>query len=121
MTKGNPPKAQGDLFGCTQLADKRLSSKVSNAPKDTPSKRSQNRSEAPGYLSVEQVAKRYGVGKSTVWRWVAKDIGFPEPIKLTKGTSRWLEYQLRDFELTAERKTFKKSPTAAKSEKGPAT
>ncbi|MDO6591484.1 hypothetical protein DS901_09115 [Loktanella sp. D2R18] len=59
MTKGNPPKAQGDLFGCTQLADKRLSSKVSNAPKDTPSKRSQNRSSLIDKKFSPHSAKHY--------------------------------------------------------------
>lgn len=40
------------------------------------------------YLSDKEVADRYGVGRATPWRWV-KEIGFPSPIKLSRGCSRW--------------------------------
>jgi predicted DNA-binding transcriptional regulator AlpA len=53
------------------------------------------------YLSIDEVAKRYGVGHSTVWRWVKNDDRFPAPIKLSPGTSRWLEMELLKFETVA--------------------
>jgi predicted DNA-binding transcriptional regulator AlpA len=115
MTKGTPApeQTQGELFGCMQKSAKPLSPQKLNTRKTDPSKRVRDKSTAARFLSIGQVAERYGVGKSTVWRWVAKDKNFPEPIKLSKGTSRWVEHQLRDFEETAFIKTAgKKSRTA---------
>lgn len=40
------------------------------------------------YLSDKQLAERYGVGRATVWRWVAAG-KFPKPIKLSPGCTRW--------------------------------
>lgn len=50
---------------------------------------------APLFLSVEEVAQRYGASKPTIWRW-AKDAqnGFPAPVRLGSGTTRW---ELRDL------------------------
>ena len=40
------------------------------------------------YLSVKSVAKRYEIGRSTVWYWVK--IGkLPKPHKLSSNTTRW--------------------------------
>ena len=43
---------------------------------------------AYGYLSDQQLAKCLGVHRVTIWRWV-RECGFPEPIRLTRGTTRW--------------------------------
>ncbi|HAR34795.1 MAG TPA: AlpA family transcriptional regulator [Desulfobacter sp.] len=40
------------------------------------------------YYSDTQLAKRYETHRTTIWRWV-KTSGFPKPIKLSKGCSRW--------------------------------
>jgi predicted DNA-binding transcriptional regulator AlpA len=40
------------------------------------------------FISVKNVAKRYEIGRSTVWHWVT--IGkLPKPHKLGSNTSRW--------------------------------
>ena len=66
------------------------------------------------FLTVEEVAQRYGVAKATVWRWVKNDPNFPEPIKLSPGTSRWTEEQLRVF----ERHAAKRGASNAKGQAG---
>jgi len=40
------------------------------------------------YWADKEVAERYGVGPSTIWRWVANGI-FPEPTKISPGCTRW--------------------------------
>lgn len=46
------------------------------------------------YLSVDQVAERFGVSKDAIWRWKRKD-EFPKPVKLGGMTTRW---RLADIE-----------------------
>jgi prophage regulatory protein len=41
------------------------------------------------YLSDLEVARRYGVHRSTPWRWVKTDPAFPKPIVLSPGCTRW--------------------------------
>jgi excisionase family DNA binding protein len=44
----------------------------------------------PRLLTINQVAKRFGVGVRTVWRWEA--IGrIPRGLRVTHGTVRWRE------------------------------
>lgn len=49
----------------------------------------------PLFLSVDEVAQRYGASKPTIWRWakVAQN-GFPAPVRLGSGMTRW---ELRDL------------------------
>lgn len=47
------------------------------------------------YLSDAQVAARYGVHRTTPWRWAKTDPGFPEPVILSPGCTRW---KLADLE-----------------------
>jgi len=63
------------------------------------------------FMTVDEVAQRYSVSNATVWRWVKNDPSFPEPIKLSAGTSRWAEEQLRAF----ERHAFERSASKADS------
>ncbi|MDQ2065080.1 AlpA family phage regulatory protein [Xinfangfangia sp. CPCC 101601] len=47
------------------------------------------------YLSDAQLAARYGVHRTTPWRWVKTDPAFPQPVKLSPQCSRW---KLSDIE-----------------------
>lgn len=49
----------------------------------------EKRTMAETYLSDQQVARRYGVHRSTIWRWVKTDTDFPRPIVLSLGCTRW--------------------------------
>jgi prophage regulatory protein len=50
------------------------------------------------YLSDTNVSKKYGVSRSTVWRWAANDPTFPKPIKLGLGSTRWKLSDLETWE-----------------------
>lgn len=42
------------------------------------------------YLNDHQLAERFGVSRITIWRWArSPERGFPQPVKLTPGCSRW--------------------------------
>ena len=56
------------------------------------------------YLSVAQVAARYGVHRTTPWRWSKTDPTFPKPIALTPGCTRWKLADLEAWE-AAKRST----------------
>lgn len=47
------------------------------------------------FLSDTQIAARYGVHRSTPWRWSKTDPAFPQPVTLTAGCTRW---KLSDLE-----------------------
>lgn len=49
------------------------------------------------YYSDKQVGTRYGVHRSTVWRWV-RNGDFPPPDSLSKGCSRWPLQVIEDWE-----------------------
>jgi predicted DNA-binding transcriptional regulator AlpA len=40
------------------------------------------------YVSAADLARRYGVDRSTVWRWQARGI-LPAPIKISDQCTRW--------------------------------
>ena len=50
------------------------------------------------YLSVKEVAKRYGVDPSTIWRWSRKKPAFPDPHKFGPQTIRWKITDLEAWE-----------------------
>ena len=50
---------------------------------------------AETFLSDTQLAARYGVHRSTPWRWAKADPAFPKPVTLTPGCTRW---KLSDIE-----------------------
>jgi len=54
------------------------------------------------YLSVNEVASRFGVSRAAAWRWVTSIPDFPSPIKLTPGTTRWKLSDLVSFEAKQE-------------------
>lgn len=40
------------------------------------------------FISDKKVGKRYGVHRTTIWRWVAEG-SFPPPVKISPGCTRW--------------------------------
>jgi prophage regulatory protein len=49
------------------------------------------------YHNIRDIAERFGVVPSTIWRWV-KDGFFPRPYKFGPGTTRWRDEDIRAFE-----------------------
>ncbi|HUF73878.1 MAG TPA: helix-turn-helix domain-containing protein [Gammaproteobacteria bacterium] len=51
------------------------------------------------YVSDAQLAQRYNISRSTVWRWVNRGI-LPKPTKLSEQCTRWklAEVERRDLE-----------------------
>jgi predicted DNA-binding transcriptional regulator AlpA len=49
------------------------------------------------FFSDKQIAKRYGVTRTTVWRWVRHN-KFPPPVKISKGCSRWPIEKVKEYE-----------------------
>jgi prophage regulatory protein len=47
------------------------------------------------YVSLTQVAARYQVHRTTLWRWLKTDPSFPRPVTLSPGCTRW---RLADLE-----------------------
>ncbi len=49
-------------------------------------------------ISDQTVAMRYGVSRPTIWRWTNTLLGFPQPIKVSGGTTRWKLADLQAFD-----------------------
>ena len=43
------------------------------------------------------VAELFGIGRSTVWRWVRKNEGFPVPRRYSRGCTAWRVGDLRAY------------------------
>jgi len=56
----------------------------------------------PAWLSAKQVAARYGVTVSTVWRWNSEQQGFPHPRRLSGNCTRWDLNELQQWERARE-------------------
>lgn len=52
----------------------------------------------PAYLSPKQVGERYGVDRSTLWRWCKSNSSFPKPVALSPGCKRWRLDDLEKWE-----------------------
>lgn len=51
------------------------------------------------YLSVEQLARRFGMSKDTIWRWKRNHSqDFPRPVKLCGNTTRWRLADIEEWE-----------------------
>jgi len=50
------------------------------------------------FLNDQEVAKRYGVHRKTIWEWARKVEDFPKPIKLVPRTTRWSLADLDEFD-----------------------
>ncbi|MEX2122385.1 MAG: AlpA family phage regulatory protein [Woeseia sp.] len=40
------------------------------------------------YVSADDLAERYGVNRSTIWRWQQRGI-IPKPVRLSEQCTRW--------------------------------
>lgn len=52
----------------------------------------------PEFLSDTDLSERYGVHRTTVWRWVRNDPAFPRPIALSAGCTRWKRSDIEYWE-----------------------
>ena len=50
------------------------------------------------YLSDAHLSARYGVHRSTPWRWAKTDVTFPRPVKLSPQCSRWKLSEIEAWE-----------------------
>lgn len=57
------------------------------------------------YITDTQIARRFGVHRSTPWRWVKSDPTFPRPVILSPGCTRWKLAEIEAWE--ARRKQVK--------------
>lgn len=53
------------------------------------------------YLTDTQLAARFGVHRTTPWRWAQTNPSFPKPVNLSPGCTRW---RLADVEAWEERR-----------------
>lgn len=53
--------------------------------------------DSPVFVSDKQLAKRYGVHRTTIWRWV-RNGEFPPPFKISEGCTRWSMGAVLDHE-----------------------
>ena len=112
-SKIDPHGAVRDMFDAECQADPLPQVAKLRKRKPARKKRPEVTDLASKFLTVEEVAQRYGVARATVWRWVKNDPNFPEPIKLSAGTSRWTEEQLRTFEHLAAKRSESKAKAQA--------
>lgn len=102
------PKNRKDLgqlnAGAAQL-NRRLSRSKNELTVDTPGGDFQP---ATLFLSDQEVASRYSVSRPTIWRWVRVIVGFPNPVKLAKGTTRWHLKDLEEYENGCDPNSAKK-------------
>jgi prophage regulatory protein len=55
------------------------------------------------YISDKKLAERWGVHRLTLWRLASKVAGFPQPVKLSPGTTRWKLSDVEAWEIAQER------------------
>lgn len=53
------------------------------------------------YLTDKQIAERFAVSLSTVWRWT-RNGDFPQPIKLGPNITRWKLDEVEAWEVARE-------------------
>lgn len=59
------------------------------------------------FISADDLANRYGVSRSTIWRWVREN-HLPQPLRLGGKCIRWKEADI----VFNEDSLIKKTPTA---------
>ena len=53
---------------------------------------------AEAYLTDLQLGTRFGVHRATIWRWTKGRNGFPMPVALSPGCSRWRQSEIETWE-----------------------
>lgn len=53
--------------------------------------------DAQAFVSDKQLAARYGVNRTAIWRWL-KNGDFPAPVRLSPGCTRWRLADVYDYE-----------------------
>ena len=53
---------------------------------------------AETYLTDTQLAARYGIHRSTPWRWAKTVPAFPQPVRLSPQCSRWKLSEIEAWE-----------------------
>jgi prophage regulatory protein len=56
------------------------------------------------WLTVKQLANRYGAHEATIWRWV-REGRFPEPVKLAGNLTRWSQSSVESWEQAQRERT----------------
>lgn len=51
---------------------------------------------APSFLRLSEVARRTGLGRSTIYERIAQGT-FPAPVKLSERTSAWVDIEVQDW------------------------
>ena len=114
MGKTYPESTIRDLLENSEADEVPLSAKPQatvKSKKPAASKTSHHKSDIKSkYLTDREVAARYGVHRTTIWRWVKRNDGFPAPLRLSAGCARWRETDLKQHERRAGRQV----PSATK-------
>ena len=55
------------------------------------------------FLTDLDLANRYGVHRSTPWRWTKSDSSFPKPVVLSPGCTRWKASDILAWEASKSR------------------
>ncbi|MCB1355986.1 MAG: AlpA family phage regulatory protein [Maritimibacter sp.] len=50
------------------------------------------------FITDQQFADRWGVSRPTIWKMAKADPDFPQPIKLSPGTTRWRLEDVENYE-----------------------
>ncbi|MCK0151079.1 AlpA family phage regulatory protein [Marivita sp. S6314] len=50
------------------------------------------------YLTDNDLARRYGIARPTVWRWHREHPEFPRVVRLTPGCARWKLSEIEAWE-----------------------
>ena len=56
------------------------------------------------YISSLQLAARFGISRSTLWRWAKTEPSFPQPVALSPGCTRWRVSEIEAWEAELLRK-----------------
>jgi len=56
------------------------------------------------WLTVKQLANRYGTHEATIWRW-SREGRFPQPVRLAGNLTRWSLHDVESWEQAQRERT----------------